>query len=109
MKTYLQNYGLSKHVIQRNNQTTKQEMEWIGDCDGKNANIHLHLNDNGATKEIQMKLGNNDLLDLLNIPVNKRHLDQRLIQDFGHQKKHKKTKTKRKMTKMQRTRRKNLK
>jgi len=91
MKTYLQNYGVSKHVFQTNNKTSKHEMEWIGDYDGKNANLHLHVNDDGIMKEVQMKLDNNDLIDLLNIPVNKSPLEQRLLNDFLHPKKNRKT------------------
>jgi hypothetical protein len=109
MKSYFQNYGITKNVIQRNNQISRHEMEWIGDYDGKNANVHLHVNDNGDMKEIQMKLDNNDLMDLLTIPANKSPLEKRLIQDFFHmhnttkKRKTKRSHIKRKIRKSRRT------
>lgn len=95
MNTYIQKYGLSKTILQRNNQTEKHEMEWMGDYDGKNAKLHLHMNDNGNMKEIQMKFDKNDLNDLLNVPVNNTSLEKRLIRDFLRVTTHKKRKTRR--------------
>ena len=69
--------------------------------------------ENYGVDVVQMKLDKKDLFDLLNIPVKRNHIDQRLIKDFDfdflHQKKNKtaNTKTKiRKYKKMQRTRKK---
>lgn len=98
MNKIIQNYGVSKTIVQRNNQISKHEMEWIGDYDGKNANLHLHMNDNGNWKEIQMKFDNDDLFKLLSMPTVETPLERRLATDFLYthphrHSKHKKTRT----------------
>jgi hypothetical protein len=82
MKKPIQMYGHTKTIVQRNNKKSKNETEWTGNYDGSIANLHLHLNKNGKTKDMQMKLHKNDLMELLSVPSNNMALEERLLQDF---------------------------
>ena len=82
MSTHIQNYGFTKTFIKDNNRKIKNEIKWIGDYDGKNANIQLDINDNGKKEFVSMKLDNNDLIQLLGIQPVEVPLEQRLSNDF---------------------------
>ena len=82
MSTHIQNYGFTKTFIKDNNRKLKNEIKWVGDYDGKNANIHLDINDNGRKEVVNMKLDNNDLINLLGIQPVEIPLEQRLSNDF---------------------------
>ena len=82
MSTHIQNYGFTKTFIKDNNRKLKNEIKWVGDYDGKNANIQLDINDNGKKEFVSMKLDNNDLIHLLGIQPVEVPLEQRLSNDF---------------------------
>ena len=82
MSTHIQNYGFTKTFIKDNNRKIKNELKWVGDYDGKNANIQLDINDNGRKEFVSMKLDNNDLIQLLGIQPVEVPLEQRLSNDF---------------------------
>lgn len=84
MSTYMQNYGITKTFIQdpTKNIDNKQVIEWIGDYDGNNANIHVATNNNGHKENYNIQLDNNDILNLLKIPPVNTSLEQRLQHDF---------------------------
>jgi hypothetical protein len=82
MSTYIQNYGFTKTFIKDNHHKSANEFEWIGDYDGNIANIQLNMNDNGEQRQINMKLDNNDLLNMLKIQPNELSLENRLSRDF---------------------------
>jgi hypothetical protein len=82
MSTYIQNYGFTKTVIKDNNHKSNNEFEWIGDYNGNIANIQLNMNDNGEQQQINMKLDNDDLLNMLKIQPNELTLENRLSRDF---------------------------
>lgn len=82
MPSYLQNIGFTKTLIQNNNRTKLNEIQWQGDYNGKVANINVDVNDNGNREFVSMKLNNEDLKELLGIqPVNI-PLEKRLKNDF---------------------------
>jgi hypothetical protein len=82
MPTYIQNYGFTKTYIKDNNKKVKNELQWIGDYDGNNANVKLDINDNGIKKVVSMQLDNNDLMNILGIQPIQKPLEQRLTNDF---------------------------
>lgn len=82
MTTYVENYGFTKTLIKDKNHKIKHEMKWIGDYDGKIANIQYDINDNGSKEFVTMKLDNDDLKQLLGIHPNPIPLEERLSQDF---------------------------
>lgn len=82
MPTHIQNYGFTKTFIKDNNRKLKNEIKWVGDYDGTNANIHLDFNDNGRKEVVNMRLDNNDLINLLGIQPVEIPLEQRLSNDF---------------------------
>ncbi len=57
-------------------------MEWDADYDGKIANMSLDVNNNGNKQHYSLKLDNDDLATILNIPSIQDTLDMRLKRDF---------------------------
>jgi divalent metal cation (Fe/Co/Zn/Cd) transporter len=82
MSTYIQNYGVTKSYIQKNNKKSVNELKWKGNYDGQQANIELLVNDDGHFQHMQMKLNNEELMELLNIQPIEHSLEQRLLDDF---------------------------
>ena len=78
----IQNFGFTKTVINDNNKKYNNELIWEGDYDGKKANIHVAMNDNGKKEELKMELSNYELSKLLGIPPVEKPLDERLRNDF---------------------------
>lgn len=96
MKTYIKNYGSTKTYMRNNKKKSVNEINWMGDYNGNEANIAVMVNDNGHKEQIKMKLDNNDIIQLLNIPSVDRPLHERLTADFlypQHVMSYKKTKT----------------
>lgn len=84
MTAYMQNYGITKTFIKdhSNDIDDTKTIEWIGDYDGKHANIQVATDNNGLKKNYNILLDNNDILNLLKIqPINV-PLEQRLHNDF---------------------------
>jgi hypothetical protein len=82
MPTYVENYGFTKTLIKDKNHKIKHETKWIGDYNGKVANIQYDVNDNGTKESFVMKLDNDDLKQLLGIQPVQIPLEQRLSDDF---------------------------
>jgi hypothetical protein len=78
----LHNMGSTKTTIKQNNKTTKSSIEWKGNYDGKLADIHISVNNNGRNEKMNIKLNNNDLMNLLGHPVVEEQIDERLVNDF---------------------------
>jgi hypothetical protein len=57
-------------------------MEWAGNYDGNMADLTVKLNDNGSKKVVDLKLDNQDLINLLNIPSHQSSLHERLSHDI---------------------------
>jgi hypothetical protein len=83
MSTYIENYGFTKTAVKtRGNRKLQSEMKWIGNYDGNMANVHLNINDDGRKEYINIKLDNDDLINILGVqPVNL-PLEKRLTNDF---------------------------
>jgi hypothetical protein len=82
MSTYIQNYGITKTLIKKNKKIVKNEMKWVGNYDGTQANIKLAIDDNGHKDTVQLQLNNDDLMNLLGVQPVAVPLEQRLINDF---------------------------
>jgi hypothetical protein len=82
MATYIQNKGVTQTVFSNNNHKTRNEIKWNAAYDGDHANIKVDLNDNGKKNKYHMKLNNQDLANLLNIPAVNKPLESRLQRDF---------------------------
>jgi len=80
--SYIQNYGFTKTLIRDNNRNINNEIEWQGNYDGNIANINININDNGKNEIIDMRLNNNDLMELLGVQPVEIPMEQRLINDF---------------------------
>lgn len=82
MATYIKNKGVTQTVFSNNNHKTKNEIKWNAAYDGDHANIKVDLNDNGKKNKYRMQLNNQDLANLLSIPVVNKPLKTRLTHDF---------------------------
>ena len=82
MSTYIKNYGITKTIIQDNNHKSNQLIKWMGDYDGKNANVQFDIDNDGSKEFVSMELDNNDLMKLLGIQPVEMSLEKRLYHDF---------------------------
>lgn len=82
LSTFIKNKGMSKTIIHNNNKNYYNEMEWDADYDGEQANISLDIDDNGSKGHIEMKMNNDEIAEILNIPTVSKTLDKRLRSDF---------------------------
>jgi len=83
LDTYIKNRGISKTIIHNNNHNESSEVNWDADYDGDSANISLDMNNNGLYKHYDIKLTNEDLASILNVPSIESPLDKRLSNDFN--------------------------
>jgi hypothetical protein len=83
LDTYIKNRGISKTIIHNNNHNESSEVNWDADYDGDSANISLDMKDNGLYKHYDIKLTNEDLASILNVPSIESPLDKRLLNDFN--------------------------
>jgi hypothetical protein len=76
------NIGSTNTIIKNNDTVTNSTIDWSGNYNGKVADIHVSVDDNGRKEVMDIKLDNNDLTKLLGIPSINKQLDQRLMDDF---------------------------
>jgi hypothetical protein len=76
------NIGSTNTIVKRNDTVTNSSIDWSGNYNGKVADIHVSVDDNGRKEEMNIKLDNNDLTKLLGIPSINKQLDERLMDDF---------------------------
>jgi hypothetical protein len=76
------NTGSTNTTVKKNDIVTNSSIDWSGNYNGKVADIHVSVDDNGRKEEMNIKLDNNDLTKLLGIPSINKQLDQRLMDDF---------------------------
>jgi len=82
LDTYIKNRGSTKTLIYDNNRNNINEINWDVDYDGEVANISLDTQNNGKQKHYDVKLDNEDLANILNIPSVNLPLEKRLKNDF---------------------------
>lgn len=85
--TLIQNKGITETIINDNNRIHVNRTNWGANYDGKTANILLDSITNGKHNVLNIKLDNEDLARLLNVPADNVTLDKRLLMDFAKQKK----------------------
>ena len=76
------NIGSTNTTIRNNDDVKNSSIKWSGNYDGKLANIHVDVNDNGRKENMDIKLTNDDLTQLLGYPSIEKQLDIRLFDDF---------------------------
>jgi len=76
------NIGSTNTTIRNNDDVKNSSIKWSGNYDGKLANIHVDVNDNGRKENMDIKLTNDDLTQLLGYPAVEKQLDTRLFDDF---------------------------
>jgi hypothetical protein len=84
LNTYIKNRGTTKTIIRDKNHNHINELNWGADYDGDVANISLDTTSNGKTEHFDIKLDNDDLANLLNIPSVNMPINQRLKMDFDN-------------------------
>jgi hypothetical protein len=100
MKTYVKNIGMTKTIINKDNDIFNAEVKWNGDYDGNIAKLNVDIDNNGKKEQIHMELDNDDLIKLLNTNSVNMPIDERLKNDYLiKSKKSKKSKKSRKYKK----------
>lgn len=89
---YIKNKGYVKTFISENDKHKTNEMDWKADYDGDEANVSIHVNDDGKKQKYKLRLDNEDLADMLNIPSVNMSLEKRLLRDFKYKKQQQKQK-----------------
>jgi hypothetical protein len=82
-ENYIKNKGVMKTLIHANHHNKINEVKWNAKYDGENANIKIDLNDGKHKKHYNVKLDNDNLAELLNIPSVNTPLEKRLLRDFN--------------------------
>ena len=82
LDTFIKNKGITKTIIHDKNKNYYNEIHWDADYDGENANLSLNIDNNGNKEYMKMKMNNDELAELLNIPSQNNMLDKRLYNDF---------------------------
>lgn len=84
LNTYIKNRGTTKTIIHDKNHNRINELNWDADYDGDVANISVDTESNGRKKHFDIKLDNDDLANLLNIPSINMPINERLKMDFDN-------------------------
>lgn len=84
LDTYIKNKGITKTIFHHNNHNDVSEISWDADYDGDMANIAVDMNENGNYGHYELKLTNEDLAGILNVPSVDLPLDKRLLNDFNN-------------------------
>jgi len=83
MTTYIKNTGITQTFFQDNHQRKKaNEVKWDAKYDGNLANIKVDVKNNGKKNKYRMQFNNEDLANILSVPVVNQPLEKRLYNDF---------------------------
>ena len=82
LNTYIKNRGITQTLINNNNQKQFNQINWDADYDGQNANISVTSDTDCNKNHFDVKLDNEDLANMLNIPSVSTPIDKRLQMDF---------------------------
>jgi hypothetical protein len=84
-KISIDNTGQTELIYKEGNKSPKKTVfKWDGNYDGKNANIHMNLDVDGKQTKSDIKLSNEDIMELLSQNTINKSLDQRLDDDFNN-------------------------
>lgn len=89
LNTYIKNRGITQTLVNNNNQKQFNQINWDADYDGQNANISVTSDTDGNKNHFDIKLDNEDLANMLNIPSVSTPIDKRLQMDFDDSFRHK--------------------
>jgi len=84
LNTYIKNRGITQTLVNNNNQQKFNQINWDADYDGEIANISFTSNTDGNKNHFDIKLDNEDLANMLNIPSVSMPIDKRLQMDFDN-------------------------
>jgi hypothetical protein len=82
LNTYIKNRGITQTLVNNNNQKQFNQINWDADYDGQNANISVTSDTDGNKNHFDIKLDNEDLANMLNIPSVSTPIHKRLQMDF---------------------------
>ena len=83
LNTYIKNRGTTQTLINNNNQKLFNQINWDADYDGQTANISVTTDSDGNKNHFDLKLDNEDLVNILNIPTINIPIDKRIQMDFN--------------------------
>lgn len=83
LNTYIKNRGITQTLINNNNHPQFNQIDWDAEYDGESANISLTSNTDGNKNHFDIKLDNEDLANMLNVPSVNMPIHKRLQRDFN--------------------------
>ena len=83
LNTYIKNRGITQTLVNNNNKQQFNQINWDADYDGQIANIAVNSDIDGNKNHFDIKLDNNDLANMLNIPTISMPIHKRLQIDFN--------------------------
>ena len=81
LDSYIKNRGTTKTLTYHDNHSNVNQVNWDADYDGKVANISVDIENNGRQKHYDVRLDNEDLANILNVPSINAPLERRLKRD----------------------------
>ena len=82
LNTYIKNRGITQTLVNNNNQKQFNQINWDADYDGQTANISFTSDTDGNKNHFDIKLDNEDLANILNVPSVSMPIHKRLQMDF---------------------------
>ena len=82
---FIKSYGVSNNFVKKSNNKDEifiNKVKWIGNYDGKKADIDLDINNNGEKKHYDIELNNEQIKDILNMHSVNKPLEDRLLEDY---------------------------
>ena len=87
LNTFIKNRGITSTIIRENNHSHINETKWDADYDGDVAHIDVAINNDGKINQYKINLDNEDLAHMLSLPSVNMPLEQRLLMDYGSERK----------------------
>lgn len=82
VQPFVKNMGYSKTIINNNGKKNVNKMNWKVRYNGSKAVGEMNIGQDGWTKHYDINLNNNDILRLLNVPVENKNIEDRLLENY---------------------------
>lgn len=79
---YLKSTGSATTFVDQAGERHMNKTDWNVDYDGKTADVQLDMTTDGERDKLNIVLDNKDLAKILNVPMVKKPLEERLYDDF---------------------------
>lgn len=82
MQPYVKNIGYTKTIVNNNGKKHVNKMNWKVGYNGSKAVGEMNIGQDGWTKHYDINLNNKDISRLLNVPVENKLIEDRLLENY---------------------------